>query len=77
MYSVKPTGMEEAFGCLWPDGAPIFFFDPEVHKMTFRDKQGVDFTIAYTEGQIIGQVEENGMFAPYIPMYVCSKVIKL
>jgi hypothetical protein len=70
MYSIKPTGMDEAFGCLWPDGAPILFFEPEVHKVAYRDIQGVDYVIAYTEGQIIDQVEEHGMFRPYIPMFV-------
>lgn len=76
-YSLKPSGMEEAFGYLWPDGAPSSYCENKCHKVEYLDGEGVSYTIAYTEDQIIKQVNRNGVFSPYIPLYVSKLLIPL
>jgi hypothetical protein len=72
-YAVKPTDMDEAFGCLWPDGAPLVYYETEVeYKITYREKDGKTFSIAYTIEQMQNQCEENGYFCPYAPLVVTT-----
>lgn len=68
MYYVKPTGMAEAHGHLWPDGAPLLC--PPEHELRiahYWEEDGTGFSLAYTRDQ----VDEYGdVFAPYIPLSV-------
>lgn len=78
MLALRPTGLPEAYGHLWPDDVPTEFLCPpdfEMEVSRYTDPKTGPFGIAYTHQQIEEQVRSQGFFRPYIPVLLTKPVV--